>query len=169
MGNDDDKEIQSGIVKMGMFLSKYLEGVPNSKIFKLSKAIYESLSSDFKDILDDQKSVIRELDPQGVQELHQALTKKDYARVREIVKNSLDFEASPSPETREVPEEVFSTMKQDANHQYFAGEKVALKRPDGRILFGEIFLVITDRAFVSFVDGTDFMVLSQKLSDLWHF
>ncbi len=170
---EDTDEGQSGVVKIGMFLSEYLEGVPNSKIFTLSQALYDSMSSEFKEVLDDESTSIQELDKDGVQQLHQSLAKKDYTQVREIIKGSVSFvggESAPPPQDEgEVLEDILKTMKKDPDHEFLSGETVAVKRSDGRITYATIFMLIGDRAVLVIKEGNDYLKKGQKLSDLWHF
>jgi len=159
-------ETDSGVVKMGIFFSDYLEGVPNSKIFTLSQAIYDSLNREIKKILDSEEAVISKLDKAQVKALHEALAEKDYNSVRQLIKENLvQGESELEESAGEVPEDVFKTMRQDPSYDFASNEKVAVKRSDGVITFGFVYLMIDDRIVVNLPEG----LKSSKREDIWHF
>jgi len=160
-------EPETGVVKMGLFFSEYLEGVPNSKIFALSQGIYDSMSADFKELLDHEATTLSELDKDHVKKLHESLVKKDYNQVREIVKESVVQGKGAQPETSdEVPKNVFVTMHQDPDHDFASNEKVAVKRSDGRITYGYVYLIVENKIVVVVSDG---YLKSVNRDVIWHF
>jgi len=151
---------------MGIFFSEYLEGVPNSKIFTLSQAIYDSLSTDLKEVLDEEETALKPLDKEQVKELHESLASKNYNQVRELVKGRITKDQGGFQESLgDVPKDVFITMHQDPDHDYASDERVAVRRSDGRITFGFVFLMIDDRIVVNLPEG----IKSSKKEDIWHF
>jgi len=159
-------EPDSGVVKLGLFFSEYLEGIPNSKIFALSEAIYGALSSEYKQIFDAESTVLKPLKKEQIKDLHKALSKQDFNRVRDMVKDQVSKgEVKAAEGTSEVPEDVLITMKQDPDHDFAADEKVAVKRTDGRITFGFVYLIIDDKILISLPEG----LKPTMREDIWHF
>jgi len=159
-------ETDSGVVKLGIFFANYLEGVPNSKIFALSEAIYGSLSSEYQKIFDDESIVLKPFEKDQIKELHKALSEKDYNRVRDMIKEQVSEESLVmADEVDEVSEDILSDMKQDPEHDFASAEKVIVKRSDGRMTFGFVYLMIDDKILVSLPEG----LKSVKKEDIWHF
>ena len=101
-----------------------------------------------------------------LQELHKALSAKDYNQVRDMVKDQVSQGESKIEGTiDEVPEEVLITMKQDSDHDFYSEEKVAVKRSDGRVTFGFVYLLIDDNILINLPEG----MKSVKKEDIWHF
>lgn len=161
-----DEDVESGVVKMGVFLSEYLEGVPNSKIFKLCRAIYESMTSESQATLDHPGTTLTPFGDAQKKELFDALSKKNYNKVRDLVKDQIkEGEASKETPQEEINEGFLRTMKQDDDHDFAFEEKVVVRRSDGSLSWGQVFFAIDERFVVTVSGGTK--IVGRDM--LWHF
>lgn len=85
----DEEEHLSGEVKIGVFVGGYMSGVPNSKIYQLSRHLYRNMDEEAKEQLDEPSSTFDPLSKEELRRLHDALVAKDYARASGILSQKL--------------------------------------------------------------------------------
>jgi hypothetical protein len=85
----NEEERISGVVKIGVFVGGYMSGVPNSKIYTLSRHLYKNMDDQAKELLEDTSSTFDPLSKEELRRLHGALVSKDYALAASLLSGKL--------------------------------------------------------------------------------
>ncbi len=168
----DAENQESGIVKIGMYLSDYISGVSNSKIYQLSRILHKHMSREVKERLEMPEAGFASFTEKQLHQFQEYLGDKNFKAVADLLVQKL--QAPPKQRSAsqfsfdlgsEVPEDVLKTLNQDEDHQFLINDPVVVRRDDGRVVVGIVYLRIEGKIIVHMGDA----IKSLSPKDIWYF
>ncbi len=163
---------ESGVVKIGMFLSDYLSGVSNSKIYQLSRILHKHMSKEVKVRLDMPEAGFDSLTEKELSQFQEGLVDKNFKSVADLLAQKLQAPSKQKSVSKfsfdlgsEVSEDVFKTLNQDEDHEFLINDLVVVRKDDGRAVVGIVYLRIEGKIIIHM--GNAIKSLNPK--DIWYF